>query len=430
MLFKNISLVDENFNVKTNMNLVVEGEVITYIGSEEPKDFKGQVYHGENKVLLPGFYNIHCHIPMTLLRGYGEGLPLQRWLFEKVFPFEAKLRGEDCYWGTMLGAIELIKSGVTSFTDMYFYIEDIIRAVEKSGLKGNISHGSSFNPDIPNFKDLKAYKDTYRLAEIYNKAGNGKIKIDASLHAEYTSNEKFVRQVAEFAKENDLIVHTHVSETMKEHEECKQRHGLTPIGYLEKCGLLDQNTVAAHCVWVEGEDLDIMKEKNVTVAHNISSNMKLASGFAPIKEMMDKGVRIGLGTDGASSNNNLNFMEEIHLTSMIHKGVTRDPEFLNPGEILKMATVNGAISQGRKDCGLIKEGYKADLIVIDLDKPHLQPVYDVLANIVYSASSEDICLTMIDGEIVYKNGQLLNIDVERTIFESNRIKDRILGELS
>ena len=155
MLFKNISLVDENFNVKENMNLVTENDVITYIGNEEPQDYKGEIYDGKNKVLLPGFYNIHSHIPMTLLRGYGEGLPLQRWLFERVFPFEAKLTGEDCYWATMLGAIEMIKSGVVSFTDMYFFIEDIIRAVETSGLKGNISHGSSFNPDIPDFKDLK-----------------------------------------------------------------------------------------------------------------------------------------------------------------------------------------------------------------------------------------------------------------------------------
>ncbi len=429
MLFKNISLVDEDFNIKKNMNLITEDELITYIGSELPQEYSGEVYDGNNKVMLPGFYNTHCHIPMTLLRGYGEGLPLQRWLFEKVFPFEAKLTGEDCYWGAMHGAIELIKSGVASFTDMYFFIGDIIRAVEESGLKGNISHGSSFNPHVPDFKDLKAYKDTFSLANIYNKKLNGRIKVDASLHAEYTSNEGFVRQVAEFAKENNLIVQTHISETLKEHEECKQRHGLTPFAYLNKCGLLDQPVVAAHCVWIEGEDFDIIKEKNVSPSHCISSNIKLGSGFAPIKQMLDKGIRVGLGTDGASSNNNLNFMEEIHLASMINKGVNRDPEFLQPSQILKMATENGAISQGRFDAGKIKVGYKADLIVIDMDKPHLQPVFDILANVVYSAQAEDICLSMIDGKLVYKDGELTNIDVERTVFETNRIKDRILSEI-
>ena len=429
MLFKNITLVDEEFKILPHMNLITEKDRIIYIGEEVPKDYQGEIYEGNNKVLMPGFYNAHCHIPMTLLRGYGEGLSLQSWLFDKVFPFEAKLTGEDCYWGTMLGAIELIKSGVMSFTDMYFYIEDIIRAVDESGLKGNITHGASFNSSTPNFYDLKSYKDTERLARIYNGKKDSRIKIDASLHAEYTSNEGFVRQVAEFAKDMDLIVQVHVSETQKEHEECKQRHGLTPLAYFEKCGLLDQMAVAAHCVWVEDEDLDIMKRKDVIPVHCISSNLKLGSGFAPIKKMIQKGIMVGIGTDGASSNNNLNFMEEIHLASMVNKGVTRDPEFLPPGEILKMATKNGAISQGRKDTGSIKVGNKADLIVIDLDKPHLQPVFDVLANVMYSAQSDDICLSMIDGNVVYKNGEFANIDVERVVFESNKIKTRILSQL-
>lgn len=430
MLFKNITLVDEEFKILPDMNLITEKDKVIYIGKEAPKDYQGEIYEGKNKVLMPGFYNAHCHIPMTLLRGYGEGLSLQSWLFDKVFPFEAKLTGEDCYWGTMLGAIELIKSGVMSFTDMYFFIEDIIRAVDESGLKGNITHGASFNSNTPNFYDLKSYKDTERLARIYNGKKDSRIKIDASLHAEYTSNEGFVRQVAEFAKDMDLIVQVHVSETQKEHEECKQRHGLTPLAYFEKCGLLDQMAVAAHCVWVEDEDLDIMKRKNVIPIHCISSNLKLGSGFAPIKKMIQKGIMVGIGTDGASSNNNLNFMEEIHLASMVNKGVTRDPEFLPPGEILKMATKNGAISQGRKDTGSIKVGNKADLIVIDLDKPHLQPVFDVLANVMYSAQSDDICLSMIDGNVVYKNGEFTNIDVERVVFESNKIKSRILSQLA
>lgn len=430
MLFKNITLVDEEFKVLPDMNLLTENDRIIYIGKVVPRDYQGDIYEGKNKVLMPGFFNAHCHIPMTLLRGYGEGLSLQSWLFDRVFPFEAKLTGEDCYWGTMLGAIELIKSGVMSFTDMYFYIEDIIRAVYESGLKGNITHGASFNSKIPSFYDLKSYKDTERLARIYNKNKDGRIKIDASLHAEYTSNEGFVRQVADFAKDMDLIVQVHVSETKKEHEECKERHGLTPLAYFEKCGLLDQPTAAAHCVWVEDEDLEIMKRRGVIPVHCISSNLKLGSGFAPIDKMIQKNILVGMGTDGASSNNNLNFVEEIHLASMVNKGVTRNPEFLPPSKILQMSTLNGAISQGRMDTGSIKVGNKADLIVIDMDKAHLQPVFDVLANVVYSAQADDICLSMIDGKVVYRNGEFTNIDVERVIFESKRIKDRILSELA
>ena len=428
MLFKNISLMDEEYNIKTNMNVVTEGNHITYIGKEMPKEYKGEIYEGNNKLILPGFFNIHCHIPMTLLRGYGEGLPLDRWLNEKMFPFEAKLTGEDCYWGAMLGAIELIKSGVVSITDMYFNIDHILEAINTSGLKANISHGTSFNPNNPNFRDLKAYKDTDRLMKMRDP--NSRVKIDMGIHAEYTSNERLLREVAEYAKETNSIVHTHISETKKEHQECKNRYNLTPLGLYEKCGVLDQPVIAAHCVWIEEEDLNIIKNKNVTPVHCISSNLKLGSGFAPIKKMLEMGINVGLGTDGTSSNNNLNMMEEIHLAAMVNKGVNLDPEFLPPKEILKMATVNGAISQGRRDCGSIKVGNRADLVVIDMDKAHLQPVFDILSNIVYSAQADDICLTMIDGQIVYKDGELTTIDSERVIYESNKIKNRILGELN
>lgn len=429
MLFKNISLVDENYNVKTNMNVATEGNAITYISDQVPEDYDGEIYNGNNKLMMPGFYNTHCHIPMTLLRGYGEGLPLDRWLFEKVFPFEARLTEDDCYWGTLLGAIELIKSGVVSFTDMYFNIEDMIRAINTSGLKANICHGASFNPKKPHFRDIKAYKDTDRLMNMLKQDSNNRIKIDVGIHAEYTSNEGLVREIANYAKETNSIVHTHISETKKEQEECKNRHGLTPLEYFEKCGVLDQPTIAAHCVWIEGEDFNILKNKKVTAVHCISSNMKLGSGFAPVKKMLEMGINVAIGTDGASSNNNLNMMEEIHLASLVHKGINADPEFLPPKQMLKMATINGAISQGRYDSGSIKVGNRADIVIIDTDKAHLQPIFDILSNIIYSAQSNDICMTMIDGKVVYKDGVLTTIDSERVVYESNRIKDRILSEL-
>ncbi|NMA49497.1 MAG: amidohydrolase [Tissierellia bacterium] len=430
MLFKNITLLDHNFKVQTGMNLLTSGDKITYISEELPDNYEGEIYKGENKVILPGFFNTHCHIPMTLLRGYGEGLPLQRWLFEKIFPFEARLTPKDCYWGSLLGAMEMIRSGVVSYTDMYFNIEDIVLATKESGLKANISHGTSANPNIQNFKELVAYKDTQRMLEMVRADNDDSIKIDMGLHAEYTSNESLVRQLAEYAKANNLIVHTHISETQSEHEKCKEKYGLTPLGYFEKCGLLENPVVAAHCVWIEDEDFNIIKEKEVTPVHCISSNLKLGSGFAPIKKMLDMGIPVGIGTDGASSNNNLNMIEEIHIASLVNKGVTRDPQFMSPKEIIKLATLNGALSQGRTDTGSIKVGNKADIIVFDMDKPHLQPVFDVLSNIVYSASAEDICLTMINGKLIYKDGEFLNIDSEEVIYESNKIKNRISAELS
>lgn len=430
MLFKNITIIDQDFKVQRRVNLLTDTDKITYIGKELPVDYSGPTYDGKNKVILPGFFNTHCHIPMTLLRGYGEGLPLQRWLFEKMFPFEARLRPKDCYWGSLLGAMEMIKSGIVSYSDMYFNIEDIIQATKESGLKANISHGTSLNPNNPNFKDSIAYKDTDRMLNLLKQEVNDKIKVDIGLHAEYTSNERLVRQVADYAKERGLIVHTHISETQSEHENCKEKYGLTPVEYFEKCGLLENPVVGAHCVWIENEDFEIIKQKKVTPVHCVSSNLKLGSGFAPIKKMMDMGIQVGIGTDGASSNNNLNMLEEIHIASLVSKGVNRDPQFMSAKDIIKLSTLNGALSQGRQDAGSIKVGNKADIIVFDMDKAHLQPVFDVLSNIVYSASSEDICLTMVDGEVIYKDGEFTNIDGEKVIYNSNKIKDRILEELA
>lgn len=222
MLFKNISMLDHNFEVQTGMNLVTNKDRITYISKDLPYQYKGDTYNGNNKLVMPGFFNTHCHIPMTLLRGYGEGLPLERWLFEKIFPFEARLTSKDCYWGSLLGAMELIKSGVVSFTDMYFNIEDIVAATKKSGLKANISHGTSSNPKKPSFKDSISYTDTQRMLEMMREGEDDSIKIDIGLHAEYTSDESLVREIAEYAKENNLIVHTHISETRSEHENCKK----------------------------------------------------------------------------------------------------------------------------------------------------------------------------------------------------------------
>ena len=429
MLFKNISLIDENYNIQKNMNILVEDEKITYIGKEMPLNYIGEIYNGNNKLASPGFFNTHCHVPMTLLRGYGEGLPLHKWLFERIFPFEAKLTGEDIYWGTLLGSIEMIKSGVVSFTDMYFEIEDMYKAINEIGIKANISHGTSGDNNII-FKKTKAYEDTDRMLKYLKSIPNNKVKVDMGLHAEYTSSVNLIHQIVDYAKENNLIIHTHISETKKEHEECKSKYGLTPVKYFEKHVLLDLQVVGAHCVYIQDEDFVVLKEKNINIAHCISSNLKLGSGFAPVKKMIDKGINVTIGTDGASSNNNLNMLEEIHLMAMVNKGVNHDPEFLITKEIYKIATINGALAQRRKNCGSIKVGNNADIVVFDLDKPHLQPIHDLLANILFSAQSSDICLSMIDGNIVYKNGEITSIDTEKVIYEVNRISKKIVSELN
>ncbi|WP_128425490.1 amidohydrolase [Gudongella oleilytica] len=429
MLIKNTCLVNESFQVERGKYILIENDRISYIGDKHPEGYFGETYNGENKVVLPGFFNNHCHVPMTLLRGYGEGLPLHRWLAEKMFPFEAKLTGEDIYWGSLLGIAEMIKSGVVSFTDMYFEIEMMAQAVSESGIKVNLSHGLSYNSKKPSIFELQGYKDTERLLDIASRDKTGRLKIDIGLHAEYTSRESLVREVAHYARERNLIVHTHLSETQGEHDNCKLKYGKTPAEYFAECGLFDQPTTAAHCVWVEDSDIEIIKSKGVVPVHCPSSNMKLGSGFAPIKQMIEAGIPVTIGTDGASSNNNLNMVEEIYLAAMINKGSTQDPEFMYPAQLLKLATINGARAQDREDCGSIKVGNKADLVIFDMDKPHLQPVFDELANILYSGQSDDICMTMIDGQIVYKDGEFKTIDIEKVMHKAVGIKERILSEL-
>ncbi len=414
MIIKDIKILDEYFEIKEHMNLVVEDEVIKYIGEEIDEQSDETVIDGRNKFLMPAFYNTHCHVPMTLLRGYGEGLPLQRWLQEKIFPFEAKFKAEYKYWGAKLGAIELMKSGCVSISDMYFDLVDYGKALYEGGMKANLSNGLVTFDESASYYDDSSYRDTVRLQEWIRELPNDRIKADASIHSEYATKEKAVREVGEFAKANNMIIQAHVSETQQEHQECIERHGLTPIQYMEKCGLLNNQLVGAHCVWLSDEDVDIMNEHGAFISHNASSNLKLGSGIAPIKDYFNRGLNLTLGTDGASSNNNLNALEELHMAAMLCRGISLDANAITAKDMIKIATRNGALAQGRTDCGLIKEGYKADFLIFDLDREHFVPDYDTLANVVFGAGADDIYMTVCDGRIISKEGVSCLIDEEET----------------
>ena len=254
--------------------------------------------------------------------------------------------------------------------------------------------------------------------------------MDASIHAEYTSNHLAVEAVAGFAREHRARMHVHISETRSEHEECKQRHGgKTPVMYFSDLGLFDVPATAAHCVWIEGEDFDILKEKGVTAAANPVSNLKLASGVSNVPKMLDMGINVAIGTDSTASNNSLNFFEEMKVFALASKTWYNDPKAVSPTQALYAATRAGALGQGREDCGLVKEGFRADLIVINTDKPNMHPVHDMRNNLVYSACGSDVCLTMVDGEILYRDGEYYSIDVEKTIFEAEKATEKILGTL-
>lgn len=428
MLFENISVLDQEYQVRENMFLATEGSRIEWLDKAAPSTFKGPRVSCAGKLAVPGFFNLHCHVPMTLLRGYGEGLPLHRWLHERIFPFEALLDNEDVYWGAILGIAEMLKSGVVSFTDMYFKIAAIAKAVDESGIKANLCCGAV--QDDVCFEKSEAYQETRALTEYLNSLAHDRIRAEIGIHAEYTSDENVYRDVAGFAKENSMALQVHLSETAKEHEECKQRHGgLTPAGVMLAHGVFDVPATAAHCVMAEPGDMDIFVQKGVSVAHCPSSNLKLGSGVMPMKQLLEKGVHVCIGTDGAASNNNLNMLEEINLAAMLHRGANHDSSFPSMAQMVEMACANGAQAQRRLDCGNIATGNRADIVIFDLDKPHLQPAFDPLANILFSAQSEDIWLTMVDGRVLYQNGEYKTIDIEQVLYHAKRIQGEKVRQL-
>lgn len=429
MLFKNITIIDENIVQKNNMYVGIEGDTITYIDDKMPKKDFGSVYEGKGKLLMSGFYNAHAHSAMTLMRGYAENLMLQEWLEKKIFPFETKLNSNAVYWGTMLAMAESIRFGIVSSTDMYYFCDDMIRAVLETGCKNNMGRGVTNFSDADLY-DLDSFKEMKYTFDNFNQAGSGRIKVDMSLHAEYTSNPKTVMQMAEYTKEIGANMHVHVSETKFEHEACKQRNnGLTPIAYLNSLGLFETNSTAAHCVWIEGEDFKILKEKGVTVASNPISNLKLASGVCNVPKLLRKNINVAIGTDSVASNNSLNFIEEIKVFAISSKEKFGDPTVVTPVEAIRAATVGGAIGQGRTDCGKLKVGNKADLIVLDINQPQMKPAHSLINNLVYSASGSDVVLTMVDGKVLYENGEYKTLDIEKTMYEAEKAAESIIKQL-
>ena len=430
MLFKNITILDEKLAPLENRYVGTIGDKIEYIGKIFPENYSqfGDSYDGKGKLLMPGFVNSHAHSPMTLMRGHGENLVLKDWLEKKIFPFEALLIGDDVYYGTLLAMAESLRYGIVSTTDMYYFSEDMVRGLLESQTKNNISR-SITNFTGQDFSSLEGVREMKELYENHHGAGNGKIRVDMSLHGEYTSDPGTGRALAEYTKEIGANMHLHLSETVFEHEGCIERRGKTPAAYLEELGLFDTPTTAAHCVWVTEEDMDIFKNKGVTVACNPVSNLKLASGVCNVPLLLEKGVNVAIGTDSVASNNSLNFIEEIKIFSCAPKMQYNDPTKVTPYEAIYAATRGGALGQGRDDSGLLAKGFKADLIVLDIGNPNMKPVHNLLTNLVYSASGSDVVLTMVDGKVLYRDGDYTTIDVEKVVFEVEQAAERIRKQL-
>ncbi|MCR5414379.1 MAG: amidohydrolase [Kiritimatiellae bacterium] len=401
-LYKNAVLVLPGRKTGRGDILVDENGKIAAIGKvAEDVERLCAVSDVSDFLIMPGLVNCHGHTAMTLVRGLGGGLPLQRWLEEAIFPVEAKMTAEDVHAGAIWGIREMLAGGTTCVADMYdFPGEGMGRALRETGMKGRVCRvGLGFVPG--------RLEDCISFTREFNKGAEESVLADICIHSEYLTDEPFCRALAEANKELKRPVHLHASETEKEHEECIARHGKTPIAYLAETGLLDCGGYVAHCVWATDDDFRIMADKNVTLVHNPTSNMKLGSGFARIPRAMELGVNVALGTDGCASNDNLDMFEEMHLASLIHKGVAHDPTVLSPWDVIEMATINGAKALGaEKTTGSLEVGKDADFAVISLLAPHLTPCLDVANLIVNSMHSSDVAATYVKGKCVSMRGIL------------------------
>ncbi len=395
-----------------NAYLGVDGDTICYLSETAPLERYDEEKNLSGKLVLPGLINCHCHSPMVFLRGLGSDLNLQDWLFQYIFPTEAKWTDAGVRAASELSLLEMIACGITSFSDMYYHCDEIVGAAIEAGIKLNVCRSTQGRPDLP-FAENTDCKEGVALFDRWDGAANGRIKVDLCIHAEYTNTPDTMRAYAAVCKEKGTRLHLHLSETRSEQEACIQKYGMTPAFLMDSLGVFDNPVLAAHCVWVTDEDIELMKARGVSPVHCPSSNMKIGSGFAPVQKMLDRGLNVTLGTDGAASNNNLNMFEELHLAAIIHNGYLNDPTVMKPADLLKMATVNGAKAQGRGDTGELRVGKKADLIAIDFDKPHLIPALDYPAMLAYAVQDSDVCLNMVDGRILYENGEYKTLDAEK-----------------
>jgi len=427
ILIKNATLVtmDENHGVINSGNLLVENGVIEKIstGTEEmPGNVK--VISGEGKVVIPGLINLHNHAAMTLFRSYADDYPLMEWLTRKIFPAEAKLTEEDVYWGTSLALLEMIRGGTTTFVDMYYFMEQTARACQEGGIRAMLSQ--VFIGTDNGSKGFNTLEDSIKFIESWQEQGNGLIQAILGPHAIYTCPPDFLEKVLKETEHLETIIHIHLSESRDEVEQSLDLHGKTPVALLHDLGMFERKVIAGHCVHLNDEDVQILSEKGVGISHNPCSNLKLANGIAPLQKLIENNACVGLGTDGAASNNNLDMFEEIKLCSLLQKGILGDPTVIPAQTAFDLATRGGARALGMDgSLGILKEGAKADLAIVDFNKPHLQPHNDPVANLVYSASANDVETVMVDGRILYEQGEFLTLDKEKIYHEARRCAKRL-----
>jgi 5-methylthioadenosine/S-adenosylhomocysteine deaminase len=430
LLIKNCDwIVTQNNNreVLREASILVQDAEIKQIGWSLNGPADSEI-DGRGKIALPGLINAHTHLSMTLFRGFADDMQLQDWLQKKIWPLETKLTGEACYYGALLGSAEMILSGTTSFLDMYFHMEDVARAVAESGLRGFLSYGviDLFDPAKARIEQDK----TRKFFDYINELGNPRIRFALGPHAAYTCSPETLLWAKEFAEKNDVILHVHVAETRKEQADSQKQNAMRVVEYLDKIGALSKNMLAAHCVWITKSEVALLARAGVGVAHCPVSNMKLASGgVAPLPEMFGAGVAVGLGTDGAASNNTLDIFETMKVCALLHKAHRWDPTVLNAQKVLDLATIEGARALGvEREIGSLEVGKRADIILVNAKAPNMNPIYGrdtVVSDLVYSASSANVDATIVDGNVLMDKRQVKSIDLAQIIEKTHEIAGRL-----
>lgn len=411
VLFKGVDVITmTDAGVLKNVNVAAADGKIAYIGKGLPRGVLTQrVISGGDKLLIPGLVNAHTHLPMIAMRGYAGDMNLHDWLFEKIFPVEAKWDGESIEIATKLAISEALASGTTSVSDMYFFLEDMARAVSDTGIRANLSRGLSLSEGED--AEEKVAREL-EFIEKYDGTESGRLRADLAVHAEYTSSPALWRAVARAYGSSPRPIQLHLSETKAEHEAAKEKYGVTPAELLDSYGLITERTICAHGVWLEDSDMKLLASRGAFVAHCPTSNLKLGSGVARLPELARAGVKLCIGTDGASSNNNINMFAEMKLAAILQRGVRLDPEAVLAQDILAAATVSGGMAQGR-GTGRIAEGLPADLVLLDTGSAEMFPALDPYSAAVYSAGPQSVAMTMVDGNVLYEKGEFKSLDREK-----------------
>jgi 5-methylthioadenosine/S-adenosylhomocysteine deaminase len=406
-------------------SIAVEGDRIAAVGNV-PSDFRPEnIIEAEGMIAVPGLINAHTHLPMGLLRNYADDMALMDWLKNKIFPAEDKMTADDVYWGALLGIGEMIRSGVTACADMYFYMDKVGEAVEAAGIRANLGFGMGAGSRE---EARGKIEDGFRpLFEEWHGAAEDRIRVELAPHAVYTVSRDAMEEIAAAAGRFGTGVHIHFSESKDEVAECRRTHGMSPVALGKETGLFGvPRLLAAHCVHLDEGDFDLLADERVSVVHNPSSNMKLANGIAPVGKMLERGIRVAIGTDGAASNNNLNMLEEIHLASLLQKGGSGNPQALPAPQVFSMATGIGAEALGLAETGSIAAGRKADIALIDGRSLHMQPQGELISSLVYSAQASDVDTVICDGNVLMEGRELLTIDEEEVAAKAAESARRIL----